>query len=362
MMVDKDPLEQLRARIDTLDDELLGLVNQRAHCAEEIARIKKETLPEESLYRPEREAEILQRIVKQNQGPLSDEQAAQLFREIMSLCLALEQPHQIGFLGPQGTFTQAATLKHFGHSVRLKSLDTIDEVFRETEAKTVSYGVVPVENSTEGSVNHTLDRLIDSPLTIVGEVELRIHHCLLGTAADLSDVKSVYSHQQPFQQCRRWFSMHLPTCEQVSVSSTAEAASRAAENPNAAAIAAAAVAGMYGLRVICPNIEDDPDNTTRFLIIGDHSVPPSGDDRTSILVSTRNRPGALVRLLRPLSEHGISMTRIESRPAQQVNWQYVFFIDMEGHGEQQPLKSALEKLSEEAGFFKLLGAYPKAVY
>ncbi len=361
-MAEKNTLEQLRTRIDKLDADLLDLLNQRARYAQEIAEVKKDTMPDVPLYRPEREAELLQRIIERNRGPLSDEEAARLFREVMSACLALEQELKIGFLGPQGTFTQEAAVKHFGRSVRLKSLGSIDEVFRETEAKTVSYGVVPIENSTEGSVNHTLDRLMSSPLVITGEVELRVHHCLLGTAADLSGIKTVYSHQQPFQQCRHWFAAHLPACEQVSVNSTADAARRARENPAAAAIAGLGVAELYGLQVIAKNIEDDPDNTTRFLIIGHHPMPPTGSDKTSILVSTRNRPGALLRLLQPLSAHGVSMTRIESRPAQQKNWQYVFFIDMEGHCDDASLKAALAELNKEAGLFKLLGSYAKAVY
>ncbi len=361
-MSEKDTLEQLRARIDELDAGLLDLLNQRARYAREIAEVKQGVSPDTPLYCPEREAGLLRRVIEHNRGPLSDEEAAKLFREIMSACLALEQELEIGFLGPQGTFTQEAAFKHFGRSVRLKSLDGIDEVFRETEAKAVAYGVVPVENSTEGSVHHTLDRLMDSPLTIVGEAELRIHHCLLGLSQDPSEIKAVYSHHQPFQQCRRWLASRLPACEQISVNSTADAARRAKEDQGAAAIAGIGVAERYGLCVIEKNIEDDPDNTTRFLIIGDHPVPPTGNDKTSVLVSTRNRPGALVRLLQPLSEHGVSMTRIESRPARQANWQYVFFVDMEGHCDDEPLKTALEALNREAGFFKLLGSYPRAVY
>ncbi len=361
-MAEKNTLERLRARIDELDADLLDLLNRRARLATDVAQVKQDTAPNLPVYRPEREAALLQRIVERNRGPLSDADAAKLFREIMSVCLALEQELRIGFLGPQGTFTHAAAFKHFGRSVRLKSLDSIDEVFRETEAKTVAYGVVPVENSTEGSVNHTLDRLMGSPLLITGEVELRVNHCLLGGGEDRAAITTVYSHQQSFQQCRRWFAAHLPACEQISVNSTADAARRAQENPGAAAIAGAGVAEAYGLRVLEKNIEDDPGNTTRFLIVGDHPVPPTDNDKTSVLVSTRNRPGALMRLLQPLSDHNVSMTRIESRPARQANWQYVFFIDMEGHCSEEPLKAALAALAEEAGFFKLLGSYPKALY
>ena len=303
---------------------------------------------------------MLRRILGRNRGPLRDGEIVTVFREIMSACRALEQGLRVGFLGPRGTFTHEAAFKYFGHSVEVAGCDSIDEVFRETEAETVSYGVVPVENSAEGAVNYTLDRLMDSPLTITGEIELRIHHCLLGRAEDLSGIRTVYSHQQSFQQCRRWFAAHLPSCERVSVDSTADAARRARADPGSAAVAGAGVAGLYDLRVIERNIEDDPDNTTRFLIVGRHPVPPTGNDKTSILVSTRNRPGALVDLLRPLSQHGVSMTRIESRPARRANWQYVFFIDAEGHCEEEPLKTVLATLDGETDFFKLLGSYPKA--
>ena len=356
----RDALKELRVRIDEIDVALLELLNRRASCAADVGKVKKDLAPGAPLYRPERETELLRRIVELNQGPLGDQDTARLFREIMSACLSLEQALEVGFLGPQGTFTHEAAFRHFGRSVRLKSLDSIEEVFRETEARTVTYGVVPIENSADGSVNHTLDCLTLSPLKIIGEVELRIHHCLLGSGGDRSGIKTVYSHQQSFQQCRRWFALHLPACEQVSVNSTADAARRAKQDLAAAAIAGVGVAELYGLQVIEKNVEDHPDNTTRFLIVGDHAVPPSSNDKTSILVSTRNRPGALVRLLQPLSDRGVSMTRIESRPAREANWQYVFFIDMEGHCEEEPVKSALAALGEEAGFFKLLGSYPKA--
>ena len=358
-----DALEKLRTCIDEIDNGLLDLLNQRAQYAKEIAKVKKEISPNPSFYCPEREAELLKRLAEinqTNQGILREQEITKVFREIMSVCLALEQELEIGFLGPQGTFTHEAALKHFGHSAQLKSLDSIDEVFREAESGSVAYGVVPVENSTEGSVHNTLDCLMDSTLMIVGELELRIHHCLVGCGDDISCIKTVYSHHQPFQQCRRWFALHLPNCKQIIVNSTAEAAQHVKENADTAVIASAAVAGLYGLQVIKKNIEDEPSNTTRFLIIGDHKVPSSGNDKTSILISTRNRPGALVHLLQPLSESGVSMTRIESRPARQANWQYVFFIDIDGHLEAEAVKSALLLLEKEAGFFKLLGAYPKS--
>ena len=358
-MAERVTLEGLRAQIDEIDADLLKLLNRRARCAAKIAEAKQGKAPDESLYCPERETQVLQNLVEGNSGPLGSQELKNIFREIMSACLAVERLLEVGFLGPQGTFTHEAALKHFGRSARFRGLSSIREVFRETEAGTVAYGVVPVENSSEGSVNHTLDLLMDSPLLIVGEVELRIHHCLLGLATDVSRIKTVYSHQQSFQQCRGWFAENLPHCEQISVNSTADAARYAQGDAEVAAVAGAGVADLYDLQVIRKNIEDASANTTRFLVIGDHRVAPSGTDKTSILFSTRNRPGALVRLLQPLSNHGVSMTRIKSRPVRRTNWQYVFFIDIEGHCEDEAVKNALAQLEEEAGFFKSLGSYPR---
>ncbi len=358
-MAERITLEGLREQIDEIDVSLLELLNRRASHAARIAEVKQGKAPGDPLYCPERETQVLRNLVEGNNGPLDSRQLTNIFREIMSACLAIEWPLEIGFLGPQGTFTHEAALKHFGRSARFKGLSSIREVFRETEAGTVSYGVVPVENSSEGSVNHTLDLLMDSPLLIVGEVEMRIHHCLLGLATDVSRIKTVYSHQQSFQQCRGWFSENLPGCEQISVNSTADAARYAQTSAEIAAVAGAGVAGLYGLMLIRRNIEDASGNTTRFLVIGNHRVTPSGTDKTSILCSTRNRPGALVRLLQPLSSHGVSMTRIKSRPVRRTNWRYVFFIDVEGHCEDEAVRDALAQLEDEAGFFKSLGSYPR---
>jgi chorismate mutase/prephenate dehydratase len=300
-------------------------------------------------------------ILARNQGPLSGEEMARLFREIMSACLALEQPLRIAYLGPEGTFTQAAALKHFGHSVQTDSHYSIDEVFREVEAGASQYGVVPVENSTEGVITHTLDMFLNSPLKITGEVQLRIHHNLLSTLEALSAVRRVYSHQQSLAQCRGWLDEHLAGVERVAVSSNAEAARLAAQDKEAAAIASRAAADIYGLRVLVANIEDEPDNTTRFIVIGREQVPPSGKDKTSLLLSATNKPGALHQLLSPFAQHGISMTRIESRPSRRGVWEYVFFVDIEGHAADARVAQALDELRNEAAMLKVLGSYPRAI-
>ncbi|QKT04780.1 prephenate dehydratase [Ectothiorhodospiraceae bacterium 2226] len=360
MSEDNAKLQALRERIDRLDEELQARISERASIAQEVARTKQAAGADNGYYRPEREAEVLRKVKARNAGPLSDEEMARLFREIMSACLALEEPLRIGFLGPEGTFTQAAALKHFGHSVQTASLATTDQVFRAVEAGECHYGVVPVENSTEGVVTHTLDLFINSPLTVCGEVELRIHHLLLGRAGGEAPTR-VYSHQQSLGQCRAWLDANLGSVERVAVSSNAEAARRAAEEADAVAIAGEAAAEIYGLEVLARNIEDEPGNTTRFLVIGRQPVPPSGHDKTSLLLSTRNKPGALYAMLEPLSRHGVSMTRIESRPSRRAIWEYVFFVDIEGHCADPTVAAALQELESEAAMFRVLGSYPRSV-
>jgi chorismate mutase/prephenate dehydratase len=356
-----EQLEKLRAQIDQLDEKIQSLISERASCALEVARVKRGLGEQATFYRPEREAEILRAVLARNKGPLPDDEMARLFREIMSACLAAEAPLTIAFLGPEGTFTQAAALKHFGHSVATVPLGTIDEVFREVAAGNASFGVVPVENSTEGVVTHTLDMFMQSSLKVCGEVQFRIHHHLLGSSADLAQVRRVISHQQSLGQCREWLNAKLPGVQVEAVSSNAEAARRVVGDPTAAAIAGAAAAEIYGLDVLARNIEDKPDNTTRFLVIGTLEAGPSGSDKTSLMVTSRNRPGALHRLLAPLAAHGISMTRIESRPTRQGLWEYVFFIDVEGHASDANLAAALVELEQEAASVRLLGSYPRAV-
>ena len=355
----EEKLAEIRARIDEIDDRLLALFNERARCAEEIARIKREQDPEPVFYRPEREAQILRRIRENNPGPLSDEEVTRLVREVMSACLAHEQPLTVAYLGPEGTFTEAAAYRHFGHSIRTRKLDAIDEVFREVEAGSAHYGVVPVENSTEGVVNHTLDMFMRSPLKICGEVQLRIALHLLSREDSLARVARVYAHSQALAQSREWLDANLPRAERVPVSSNGEAARRAAEEEGAAAIASEAAAEHYGLSLLARDIEDEPGNTTRFLVIGDQDVGPSGEDKTSLLVSVKNRPGALYGLLSPFARHGISMTRIESRPSRRGVWDYVFFIDVEGHVTDTPVATALAELEEQASLLRVLGSYPR---
>lgn len=356
----EDPLSSVRGRIDALDRDLLRLISERAACAKVVAEIKTAN-GDTQFYRPEREAAILRRIKEQNPGPLGGEEVARLFREIMSACLALEQTLAVAFLGPEGTFTQAAALKHFGHSVRAVPLGDISDIFREVEAGTCQFGVVPVENSTEGVISHTLDMFLNSPLRIAGEVTLRIHHHLMSSEARLADVRMVFSHQQSLAQCRGWLDRYLPNAERVAVGSNAEAARMASAEAGAGAVAGEAAAEIYGLEILESGIEDEPGNTTRFLVVAKEDAPASGVDKTSLLLSCRNESGGLHRLLSPLAEHRISMTRIESRPSKRGIWDYVFFVDILGHRDDALVARALENLKKESLLFKVLGSYPEAV-
>jgi len=359
-MSEETNLESVRARIDALDDQILTLINERARTAQEVARIKREAGEVGDFYRPAREVSVLKRIRANNPGPLNDEDVSRLFREIMSACLALQQPLKVSFLGPEGTYTHEAAVKQFGHGAEMLPLESIDSVFREVEAGTVHYGIVPVENSTEGVVTHTLDRFLISPLQIVGELDLAIHHNLCALGEDLEGIARVYSHQQGLSQCRRWLDVHLPRAERIDVSSTAEAARRAGQQRDSAAVASDAAAERYGLNVLKDNIQDGAVNTTRFLVLGHQSPPPTGEDKTSIVVSRDNKPGGLAGLLAPLARYGLNMTRIESRPSRQGRWQYVFFIDLLGHVEEPNVKRALDEMQQLASLLRILGSYPRA--
>lgn len=355
-------LEALRQRIDALDNDILRLISERAACAQQVAEIKAVHEPGGIFYRPEREAQVLRRIMELNPGPLDGEEMARLFREIMSACLALEQPVKVAYLGPEGTFTQQATIKHFGESAISLPMAAIDEVFREVEASAVNYGVVPVENSTEGVINHTLDSFMDSSLRICGEVVLRIHHHLLVSETTRRDkVSRIYSHPQSFAQCRKWLDAHFPQAERVPVSSNAEAARLVKTEWHSAAIAGDMAAKLYGLARLAEKIEDRPDNSTRFLIIGNQDVPISGEDKTSLVVAMRNQPGALHDLLEPFHRHQIDMTRLETRPSRTGVWNYVFFIDFKGHREEPRVTAMLEEVKLRAAEVKVLGSYPVGV-
>lgn len=357
-------LGSIRERIDGIDARIHELLNERARVAQLVGRSKQTDIASTAdFYRPEREAQVLRKVLERNQGPLRNEEVVRLFREIMSACLAQQEPLKIAFLGPEGTFSQQAVLKHFGHSVRALPLPAIRDVFEEVQAGHADFGVVPVENSTEGTVNNTLDMFITSPLKICGEVELAIHQHLMGKMHGLEKIVRVCSHQQSLAQCRQWLDEHLPGAERIPMSSNAEAARRARDEDGTAAIAGQAAADVYGLNVIVPQIEDHPDNTTRFLVIGRKLFNASGKDKTTLLISAGDTqsPGTLHRLLEPFARNNISLTRIESRPSRRRKWDYVFFMDVHGHADEAPLKHALEDLKKQSSLFRVLGSYPCAV-
>lgn len=355
------PLSQLRDRIDAIDEQILQLINQRATCAIEVAKTKVTQGDQGCFYRPDRESLVLRRIKQLNQGPLSNDSAMRFFRELMSICLALEKPLDVAFLGPEGTFTQQAAIKHFGHAVNTVPAETIADIFNRVENGHCQFGVVPVENSTEGTISYTLDRFINSPLKICGEVEIRVHQNLMTIAENLESITEVLSHQQSLAQCRHWLDSHLPHALRREVSSNAEAAKLAAGSNNKAAIAGKLAAELYDLNIIEHNIEDEPNNTTRFIIIGQQNSASTNHDKTSLLVSTGNQPGALYKILEPFAQFGIGMLHIESRPSRQGLWDYVFFIDIEGHAEDETVAIALDKLKSRVGMMNVLGSYPKAV-
>jgi chorismate mutase / prephenate dehydratase len=354
----EEELGKLREGIDHLDGEVLRLLSERARLAQRVGEIK-----HGNIYRPEREAQVLRRIAELNPGPLPEAAVRTIFREVMSACLALEQPLRIAYFGPAGTFTESAAKKHFGSAPTFTAYLTIDDVFRAVESGQADYGVVPIENSTEGSVGRTLDQMLTSPLMICGEVNLRIHQNLMTRATSLDGVKKLYSHAQSLAQCHEWLSRNLPKLSRVPVASNAEAARMAAQDPEACAIAGEAAARLYELNVLAENIEDDPNNTTRFVVLAGHDAGPSGRDKTSFVCSAQNKPGAVHDLLTPLKGHAVSMSRFESRPARgfgNSRWEYVFFIDVEGHRGDAKIGAALDDLRGCVGFLKELGSYPRA--
>ncbi|NOT12670.1 MAG: prephenate dehydratase [Methylococcaceae bacterium] len=355
------PLTELRDKIDVIDRQILELINQRAVWAQEVARTKTAQGEHACFYRPDREALVLRRIMEMNQGPLSDTTTVRFFRELMSACLALEKPMEVAFLGPEGTFTQQAAFKHFGHGVNTIPVATIHDIFNAVESDKCQFGVVPVENSTEGVINHTLDRFLTSTLKICGEVEIRVHQNLMGRIESLAEVIEVYSHQQSLAQCRQWLNKHLAHAKITAVSSNAEAARLASITSGTVAIAGKSAADIYDLAIIEKNIEDEINNTTRFIIVGQQMSAPTGNDKTSLMVSTGNQPGALYKTLEPFARFGIDMLSIESRPSRQGLWDYIFFIDVAGHSEDQMIAQALDLVKDNVHMLKLLGSYPKAV-
>ena len=354
-----DDIERLRREIDALDDELLKLLNRRATAASRIGALKAGA----PAYRPERETEILRRVAEKNPGPLAAERVSAVFREVISACRGLEEAIRVTYLGPEATFSEQAVRQHFGHAVEAVAVPSVDEAFRRAEARAVQFTVVPVENSTEGVVGRTLDLLITTSLRICAEIELRVQQNLLSRSGELKTIKRVYSHAQSLGQCDAWLAQHLPGAERVPVTSNAEAAQRAANEQGAAAIAGEAAAERYGLTVLARSIEDAPNNTTRFLVLGELDPAPTGKDRTSLVMSAENKPGAVHALLTPIAQNRVSMTRIESRPARSRSalWEYVFFIDLEGHQKDAPVAKALAELRAKAPFLKVLGSYPVAV-
>jgi chorismate mutase/prephenate dehydratase len=351
-----DPLREIRTRIDALDERLVRLLSARARLARRIGRLK-----EGAAYRPEREAQVLRRALAANRGPLDDSALARVFAEIMSACRALEDSLKVAYLGPEGTFSQEAVSKHFGGLTVGVACASIDEVFREVESGSAGYGVVPVENSTEGAIGRTLDLLLSTPAKVCGEIMLPIRQCLMSRGRRRGAIRRVYSHAQSLAQCQQWLARHLPGAQRVAVVSNAEGARRAARERAAGAIGPQAAATLYRLNVLARNIEDEPKNTTRFLVLAAHDAAPSGNDKTSLIMSTRNVPGAMHELLAPLAANGVSMTRLESRPSRTGLWEYVFYMDIEGHQRDGKVARALAQLERRASFLKNLGSYPAAV-
>jgi chorismate mutase/prephenate dehydratase len=357
----QEKLASVRADIDDIDKRLLNLLSRRACCAQEIGRMKTAYGEDGAVYRPEREAQILRRIREGNPGPLSDESVVGFFREIMSACRSLESIPGIAFLGPLGTFSERAAAHHFGRAARLLPQISIDAIFQEVEAEHADYGIVPIENSTEGAIGRTMDLLMSTTLRLCGEVVLRIHQHLLSKEASIAGIKKVYSHAQSLAQCHEWLTRTLPDAERIPMGSNAQAAQAAAAEEGAAAIAGEAAAERYALPKLASSIEDEPNNTTRFVVLGrERNVGPSGCDKTSLIMSAPNRTGSLGYLLAPISDAGVSMTRLESRPARHTLWEYVFFVDIEGHRDDVTVRKALEELERRAAYLKILGSYPAA--
>ncbi len=355
-------LSDVRAKIDQIDRTIQSLIAERARFAHQVGKAKGKLAAAVDYYRPEREAQVLRMVVDRNEGPLSDELLVHVFREIMSACLAQQEPLKVGYLGPEGSFTQQAMQKHFGRSALGLPLVNIEEIFQEVESGNADFGVVPVENSGQGTIQITLDMFLTSNLKICGEVELRVQQYLLSRSGRLEDIERIYAHPQAFMQTSAWLRANLPKAEKIPVSSNSEGARRARNADDAAAIGGESAGHVYGLKkVVTKPIQNDADNTTRFLVVGRQFFPSSGHDRTSVLVFIHDKPGALFDVLSPFARHGISMNRIESRPSHQAKWEYAFFIDLAGHIEDASMQAALAELKAHSAQIKVLGSYPVAV-
>ena len=351
-----DKLKPLREQIDAIDAQILELLSRRGRLAQEVGHVKAET--DAPVFRPEREAQVLRGVAERNGGPLNSHDLQTIFREVMSACRALEKRVTVAYLGPAGTFSEQAVYQQFGRAVEGLPCASIDEVFRATEAGTADFGVVPVENSSEGAVNRTLDLMLATTTIISGEVSIPVHHSLMSRSGSMDGVKLICAHSQALAQCQVWLNLHHPQIERRAVASNAEAAVMASRDASVAAIASEMAGEQYGLGMVQAHIQDDPHNRTRFVVIGAHATTPSGKDRTSLVLAVPNRAGAVYNLLAPLARHGVSMTRFESRPARTGAWEYYFYVDVEGHRQDAAVAAALGELQDNAAFFKLLGSYP----
>lgn len=354
--MEKDLLKPLRDKIDAIDVQVIDLLNQRAKIAQDVGHVKVEkNLP---VFRPEREAQILRGIAERNPGPMRTEDLQRIYREVMSACRALERKVKVAYLGPPGTYSEQAAYEYFGSAIEIEACTTIDEVFRAAEAGTVDFGIVPIENSSEGAINRTLDLLIQTPLTISGELVLPINHSLMTLTGKMDGVHTICAHSQALAQCQTWLNQHHPRLLRHAVTSNGEAARIASRDKEVAAIASELAGKRYGLQVVNSHIQDDPHNRTRFAIIGKQETTPTGLDQTSVVLSVQNRAGAVYRMLQPLDKYGVSMRRFESRPARTGSWEYYFFVDLDGHAKDEKIAAALKELQEHAAYFKMLGAYP----
>jgi chorismate mutase/prephenate dehydratase len=356
--VDEKQLQDLRRQIDALDDQILDMLNRRAEVVIAVGKTKQDNRG--AYFVPSREASIFDRLIANNPGPFPEEGVRRVYREIISASLSLEQPLKVAFLGPQATYTHVAAMKQFGLSAQLVPLKSISSIFDEVSRGRASYGVVPVENSNEGVVSHTLDMFMSADLKIIAEILLPISHDLLNLSGQISDVRKVISHPQAIGQCRSWLEENLVDIPLVDASSTASAAQQAAEDASVAAIASEAAASLYGLRVVKHSIEDNLNNFTRFLVIGSEMQGPCGQDKTSIMFSVKDQAGVLYHMLEPFSKRNINLAKIESRPTKGKAWEYIFFLDMVGHVQDQNIAEAVEELRSYCQFLKVLGSYPRA--